>query len=272
MPRFPLPASQRRVFRRRRDPEGRMPLAGHLRELRNRFLIAAGVIFLATIPAWMVYEPVLGVLIEPLRDQSGEVIFTDMTSAFSTQLQVSLFLSLLASSPVWLYQIWAFVVPGLTKKERRGAVGFVAVAVPLFAAGCYLAFRTLPKAIEILLSFTFPGGRALIPASDYFGWVTKFILAFGLAFLLPVFLVALNLAGVLPARFMLRGWRVAVIVIFVFAAVMTPTPDPYTMLGMAMPMVGLYFAAYGVARFVERRRAKRRPDWVATPDDQASHL
>ncbi|MBK7723228.1 MAG: twin-arginine translocase subunit TatC [Austwickia sp.] len=249
-----------------------MPLAAHLRELRNRFFVAVGAIALATVPAWMFYEPVLDALLRPLRAQRGNVNFTDMMSAFATQLQVSLFLSLLVSSPVWLYQIWAFVVPGLTRRERRGAIGFVAVAVPLFMAGCYLAYLTLPKAVEILLSFLPPEAQALMPASDYFGWVTKFILAFGLAFLLPIFLIALNLAGVLPASVMLRGWRIAVIVIFVFAAVMTPTPDPYTMLGMALPMVFLYFSAYGVARLIERRRAKRRPDWVAVPDDQASAL
>lgn len=249
-----------------------MPLADHLRELRNRFFIAALAIVAAMIPAWMLYEPVLMDLMEPLRSRGGNLNFADMMSAFSTQLQVSLFLALLAASPIWLYQIWAFIVPGLTKREKRGAIGFVAVAAPLFFSGCFLAYLTLPKAVDILLSFLPPDAQALMPASDYFGWVTKFILAFGMAFLLPVFLIGLNLVGVLPARFMLRGWRVSVIAILVFAAVMTPTPDPYTMLGMALPMVGLYFSAYGVARLIERRRRARRPDWADLPDDQASPL
>lgn len=249
-----------------------MPLADHLRELRNRFLIAAGAIFLATIPAWMFYEPALKTLAKPLYDQGGNVFFGDLMAPFALQLQVSLFLSLIVSSPVWLYEIWAFVVPGLTRKEKRTSIGFLVTAVPLFAAGCAIAYVALPKAVEILLSFIPPEMRSLISAADYFGWVTRFILAFGCAFLLPVFMVALNLVHVLSARAMLRGWRVAVIVIFIFSAVITPTPDPWTMLALAMPMVGLYFAAYGVARLIEWRRVKRRPDWTDTPDDQASEL
>lgn len=249
-----------------------MPLADHLRELRNRFLTAAGAIFLATIPAWMYYEPALKTLAKPLYDQGGNVFFGDLMAPFALQLQVSLFLSLIVSSPVWLYQIWAFVVPGLTRTEKRTSIGFLVTAVPLFAAGCSVAYLALPKAVEILLSFIPPEMRSLISAADYFGWVTRFILAFGCAFLLPVFMVALNLVHVLSAGAMLRGWRVAIIVIFVFAAVITPTPDPWTMLALAMPMVSLYFAAYGIARLLEWRRAKRRPDWTDTPDDQASEL
>lgn len=249
-----------------------MPLADHLRELRNRFLIAAAAIFLATIPAWMYYEPTLETLVKPLHQQGGNVFFGDLMAPFALQLQVSLFLSLIASSPVWLYEIWAFVVPGLTKREKRTSIAFVVTAVPLFGSGCFLAYQVLPKAVEILLSFIPPDMRSLISAADYFGWVTRFILAFGCAFLLPVFMVALNLVRVLSARAMLRGWRVAIVVIFVFAAVITPTPDPWTMLALALPMVGLYFAAYGIARLIEWRRIKRRPDWVDTPDDQASEL
>ncbi len=249
-----------------------MPLAEHLRELRNRFFIAAGAIILAAIPSWAFYETALTTLVKPLRDQGGNVFFADLVAPFALQLQVSLFLALLIASPVWVYEIWAFIVPGLTKREKRTTVGFLVVAVPLFAAGCYVAYLVLPKAVEILLSFIPPEMRSLIPASDYFGWVTRFILAFGGAFLLPVFMVALNMVGVLSARLMLKGWRVSIIVIFVFAAVMTPTPDPWTMLALALPMVSLYFAAYGVARLIERRRAKRRPDWVDLDDDEASAL
>jgi sec-independent protein translocase protein TatC len=100
----------------------------------------------------------------------------------------------------------------------------------------------------------------------------RFILAFGLAFLLPVFLVGLNVAHVLPARIMLKGWRIAVILIFVFAAMMTPTPDAWTMLALAFPMVGLFYAAVGVATLLDRQRLRREPEWTKTPDDQASSL
>ncbi len=248
-----------------------MALVEHLRELRNRFLIAAGAILLATVPGWMWYEPVVGRLLEPLVANGGEANFPGLTDAFAVHVQVSLFVALIISSPIWVYQIWAFIVPGLTTREKRTALAFMVTAIPLFLAGCYLAYLTLPKAVEILISFnTLPGARNLMIASDYFGFTTRFILAFGLAFLLPIFMVGLNLAHVLPARLMLRGWRFAVIFIFIFAAVMTPTPDPWTMLSLALPMVGLYFAAYGVAALVDRRRAKRRPDWADLSDDEAS--
>ena len=151
-------------------------------------------------------------------------------------------------------------------------MAFVAAAVPLFVGGCYLATWALPKAVEVLLGFTPTGAANLQNASDYLDFVTRFILAFGLAFLLPVFLVMLNVAHVLPARVMLKGWRVAVMLIFVFAAMMTPTPDAWTMLALAFPMIALYFGAVGVAALIDRRRHRDQPDWSGLSDDEASTL
>ena len=161
--------------------------------------------------------------------------FAGVTTAFSLKLKVALFVGVLIASPVWLYQVWAFIVPGLTRREKRTAMAFVAAAVPLFLGGCYLATWALPKAVEVLLGFTPHGAANLQNASDYLDFVTRFILAFGLAFLLPVFLVVLNVAHVLPARVMIKGWRVAVMLIFVFSAMMTPTPDAWTMLAAGVP-------------------------------------
>ena len=144
--------------------------------------------------------------------------------------------------------------------------------MPLFIAGCSVAFFIVPRAVAVLLSFTPPGAYNLQQATDYLNFVLKFIVAFGLAFLLPVFMVALNLVNVLSAKNMVRAWRPAVMVIFVFAAVMTPTPDPWSMLVLAAPMVLLYFSAVGVCTLLDRRKAKQTPDWLDVPDDEASSL
>jgi sec-independent protein translocase protein TatC len=267
------------VLRRRRNPEGRMSLGEHLRELRRRFLIAAIAVALASVVGWLQYDWLLTQLTEPLRavshQRAGSLVginFGGVTSAFSIKLKVALFVGILIASPVWLYEAWAFIVPGLTRREKRTAMAFIVAAVPLFLGGCYLANWALPKAVEVLLGFTPAGAVNLTNASDYLTFVTRFILAFGLAFLMPVFLVGLNVAHVLPARTMLRGWRPAVMLIFVFAAMMTPTPDAWTMIALAMPMVGLYFAAVGVAALLDRNRARNEPEWSHTPDDEASPL
>lgn len=249
-----------------------MALVEHLKELRNRFLVAVGAIVLAAIPGWFAYEPILVSLTQPLRDRHGDVNFAGLTDPFAVQLMVSLFVALIIASPVWVYEIWAFIVPGLKSKEKRTALAFLLAAVPLFVAGCWMAYLTLPKAVDILLGFTPEGAVNIMPAADYLRFATRFILAFGSAFLLPVFLVGLNVARVLPASTMLSGWRFAVVAIFIFAAVMTPTPDPWTMCFMALPMIGLYFLACGVAHLHDRRRARDRPDWSQVPDDQASPL
>jgi sec-independent protein translocase protein TatC len=198
--------------------------------------------------------------------------FGGITQPFTVQLQVALFVGVIVASPVWLYQVWGFIVPGLTKRERRTSMAFIGAAVPLFLLGCVLAAYAVPRAVEILLGFTPQGAANLPDAALYLTFVTRFILAFGLAFLLPVFLVGLNVAHVLPARIMLKGWRVAVLLIFLFAAMMTPTPDAWTMLALAFPMVGLYYAAVGVATLLDRRRTRREPEWAKVADDEASPL
>ncbi|EWT00879.1 preprotein translocase subunit TatC [Intrasporangium oryzae NRRL B-24470] len=255
-----------------------MALADHLRELRNRITISAAAILIAGIVGWVNYDKVIGALTKPLKDLQAvrdgvvNINFAGMTDAFSLQLTVSLFVGLILASPVWLFQIWRFIVPGLTKRERTVARLFIVAAVPLFVAGCGFAFVMVPKAVTVLLSFTPPGAYNLQDGSQYLNFVLKFILAFGCAFLLPVFLVALNLVGVIPAQAMLKGWRPAVMIIFVFAAVMTPTPDAYTMLFLATPMIALYFASVGLAFLFDRRKQEHQPDWLDIPDDRPSSL
>jgi sec-independent protein translocase protein TatC len=266
------------ALRHKRKTDGRMSLGDHLRELRRRFFISAAAIAAGAVIGWLQYDRLFTAIMAPLRAVAAQrhglvnINFGGITQPFTVQLQVALFIGVIVASPIWLYQVWGFIVPGLTKREKRTSIAFIAAAVPLFLLGCFLATLAVPRAVEVLLGFT-PAGAANLPdAALYLNFVMRFILAFGLAFLLPVFLVGLNVAHVLPARIMLKGWRIAVILIFVFAAMMTPTPDAWTMLALAFPMVGLFYAAVGVATLLDRQRLRREPEWTKTPDDQASSL
>ena len=153
----------------------------------------------------------------------------------------------------------AFIVPGLTRKEKRITVAFIGAAVPLFLGGCWLAYAVLPRAMGALLSFTPTSGSNIIDVSLYLSFVLKFILVFGLGFLLPVFLVGLNVAHILSGRLMLRAWRGAVFLCFLFTAMMTPDPNPFTMIILAIPLAALYFAAVGVSLLLAKRRSTQDP-------------
>lgn len=273
-----------------------MSLGEHFREFRRRALVAVLALVVGAVVGWILFDPVdvrLGGvtfknegifqwLKRPLTQVAAgrpdpSLINLNfggqgVTSAFEIKLKIAMWVGLILSSPVWLWQIWAFIVPGLHKREKRTALAFITAAVPLFLLGCWGALYALPKAIEVLLDFTPVGASNILQADYYLTWVTRFILSFGLAFLLPVLLVALNVIHVLPAHIMLKGWRIAVVLIFTFSAMMTPTPDPWTMFALALPLCGLYFAAYGVARVLDSRRARREPDYSHLADDEASPL
>jgi sec-independent protein translocase protein TatC len=266
--------------RRPKNPEGRMPLREHLRELRSRFLKAGLAIALGAVAGWFLYDPVLKALMQPIQDMAlrrggdAKVVFPNVASPFNLKLKLSVYLGLVASSPVWLYQLWAFIVPGLTKKEKRYSLGFVGVAVPLFCAGIALAWKVLPNAINFFGEFTPTGAANYINADDYLTFVTQIFLAFGVAFVVPLLLVALNLVGVLSALAMAKGWRIAVFLTFLFAAVASPTPDAGSMMALAFPMVGLYLIAVGIAWLNDRRRRRRdlESGFAGLDDDEASTL
>jgi sec-independent protein translocase protein TatC len=266
------------LLSRRRNPDGRMSLGDHLRELRRRFIIAAVAIAIGSVLGWVEYNWLFNQIMAPLRKLAAErhelinLNFNGITQPFTVHIQVALFVGVIVASPVWLYQVWGFIVPGLSKREKRTSLAFIGAAVPLFLLGCLFATQAVRNAVEVLLGFTPKGAANLADAALYLTFVTRFILAFGLAFLLPVFLVGLNVAHILPARIMLKGWRVAVILIFVFAAMMTPTPDAWTMLVLAMPMVAFFYAAVGVSTLLDKRRARNEPDWAKVADDEASPL
>lgn len=274
-----------------------MPLKEHLLEFRNRLMIAASAIIVGSIVGWMIYDgfDIRGLAYhgvyeqltlpfkeyeETSRANGGDSLvslnFANATSAFSTRLGISIFTGIIISSPVWVWQIWAFILPGLTRREKRLSLGVFATAMPLFLTGCYFAYITLPKALIILFGFTPEDGTSsnIQQASDYFTFVTRFILAFGLAWLLPVFLIGLVSIGVLSGRTLLKSWRMAILLIFVSSAIITPTPDPFTMFLLAGPLCVLYFAAVGIALLIDRRRVERgaEPDWSDLSDDEASPL
>lgn len=257
-----------------------MSLGEHLREFRRRVLTAALALILCSIVGWFLFDSIYDHLTKPIQliaEQRGQgqlinLNYAGVTAAFSQRLSLSIWAGTILSAPMWLYQAWAFIVPGLTRREKRLSMAFMAAAVPLFLTGCWFGYWTLPKAIQLLLGFTPTGAANLPEAAMYFSFVTRFIIVFGLAFLLPVFLVALNMVGVLPSRVMINGWRPAVLIIFIFAAVATPTPDPYTMFLLATPLCLLYAGACVVAKLIDRRRVASRPEWLDAADDQASAL
>jgi len=243
-----------------------MRLVEHMRELRRRVLLAITGLAVMAVPAWFLYGPVFDALQAPIEaiDDSGltaALNFTTPAAAFDMRIRVSLWLAAFLASPWWLYQIWAYIAPGLTRPEKKRSLAFLAAGVPLFLGGAALAWLVLPNAVRVLTEFTPEGALNYMPATDYVRFVMRIILAFGIAFLLPLIMVLVNSLGMLSARAMLAGWRWAVLLIFVFAGIASPTPDPWTMIALAIPICALYFGAVGIAarhdRRVERRRAER---------------
>ncbi|MCA5894748.1 twin-arginine translocase subunit TatC [Isoptericola sp. NEAU-Y5] len=241
-----------------------MPLKEHLLELRKRLFLASAGIVLGAVAGWFFYEPLLDALQAPLAaaaEEQGRSIalnFTGLASALDMKIKVSFFLGIIVSCPWWLFQLWSFVTPGLTRREKGYAYAFLGGAVPLFLAGAWLAWWVLPHAVEILTDFVPAGATSFTDAQGYLSFVMRLILAFGLAFVSPVLLVGLNLAGILRHETLAQGWRWAVLIAFVFAAIMTPTPDALTMILVALPICVLYFGALGVCLLHDRRVDRRR--------------
>lgn len=267
--------------RKARDPEGHMPLIEHVRELRNRVAVAAVSIVVGAVAGWLLYDRVFDFLTEPYRrleverpDGVFKVNFSTVASGFNVHVKVAFFVGVIVASPVWLYQIWAFIVPGLKSKEKKYAAAFVGAAVPLFLAGAYMATRAIPVAIRFLVGLTPDNASALQNVDNVLGFAIRLILAFGVMFVLPVLLVGLNMLGVLPSRTMAKGWRVAVFLIFVLAAMANPSPDPTSMLLLALPVTLLFALALGISYLNDRRRGRlsSEPDYSQFGDDEASPI
>lgn len=265
-----------------------MSLAEHLLELRKRLTRAGIGILFGAVVGWMLYDMGwIGDLLDPvvpgaakalhgrgawaaisgpvfaIAEQNGgdtdmvALNFTNVTGAFDVRLQVSFIVGLVVSSPIWLYQIFAFFVPGLTSREKRYTFGFFFSAVPLFLLGCASGWMVLPRIVEIMFTFVPEGATTLYEARTYLDFVLKLIIVVGIAFVLPVFLVLLNFAGVVTGVAILRSWRWAVLAITVFTAISTPAGDLVSMFLLALPMTALYFAAVGIAIWRDRIAARR---------------
>lgn len=252
-----------------------MSLGGHLRELRKRIYISALAIVLGAVVGWFFSDAILAMLREPIyaiaasQNRVATLNYDAITSAFDLKLQIAITLGIVISSPVWLYQIWAFFIPGLTKTEKQYSLGFFLSAIPLFVAGCAAGWMVFPHIVELMTGFAPENDSTIINAKVYFDFVLKLVLVVGIAFVLPVFLVLLNFAGVISAQSIIRSWRVAILLIILFTAIATPAADVLSMFLLAIPMVGLYFAAAFIAWLHDRRAAKKL---AIVEDDAASSI
>ncbi|WP_052850718.1 twin-arginine translocase subunit TatC [Streptomyces avicenniae] len=265
-----------------KDPEGRMSLTEHLRELRNRLGISVAGILVVTIVAMFFAKDIMDFLSDPVpvcesfedpaaRDRRCAVLAQNgLTVPFGTYLRVSLLVGLIAASPIWLYQAWAFIAPGLHKNEKKYTRAVVAVGVPLFLAGSAFAYWLLGRAVPVLLSFSAPGAQNYVSMEEILDLTVRMALAFGLSFELPLVLVLLNLGGIVSGKRMLSWWRWMVVGIAIFAAAITPT-DLMSMVALQVPVTAFYFIACVIAVLNDRRKA-RREDEEELDDDEASPL
>lgn len=235
-----------------------MPLVGHLRELRRRATIAVAAILVAAVVAFIFSDAVIAVLMSPLTqisERTGSTValnFESVTSGFDLRMRIAFAVGLILAIPVWVSQIFLFVWPGLRGRERRYGLWFTVVSVPLFVAGMAVGLSIAPHAVELMATFI-PGGAAqLMTATAYFDFYLKLLLAVGVAFLLPSLLVLLNVMGMMSGRAILKGWRVAIVVITVFSAMATPSADIVSMLLLAGILALLFLGAAGIALLLDR--------------------
>jgi sec-independent protein translocase protein TatC len=240
-----------------------MSLSGHLKELRNRLFWSALFIISGSIAGWYLFDFVFNELQRPIVELASKpgsnvtINFPTVVSAFDVRLQVSIFLGILMSAPIWLYNLWAFITPGLKKREKRYTIGFVVASVPLFIGGTALAWSSLPTFVVVLVGFTPEGAANVINASDYILFTIRILLVFGLAFVLPVALVMLNFAGVITAQNIIKSWRMAVFISAVVGAIATPVAEPMAMFLLMVPLLILYFLAAGIAFLHDKRVARK---------------
>jgi sec-independent protein translocase protein TatC len=262
-------------------PDGRMALSDHFRELRARLIRSALVLVIAFCVAIAFYDQLLELVQHPYneaqealekRGYDTQAVVNDATGGLLLQMKLCGVVALIAASPYWLYQIWAFILPGLHPKEKKYSRMFAAVAGPLFIGGVALGYYVLPKGLEVLISFVPKGVTNLIDFGRYFSFLMRMLLVFGVAMEIPLFVVLLNFAGVVSGRALAKHRPWIVMGTMVFAAVATPSTDPFSMLMLAIPMLLLFMISEIIARVADRvrgRGAHRTDQWA---DDQLSPL
>jgi sec-independent protein translocase protein TatC len=264
--------------KRQQNPDGRMPLMDHLRELRNRVAKALIAIAIAMGVALFFSNPTLHFLMRPfcntpINGASGckrvgdQLVVTGIFDPFFIRIKIAFFIAVIATCPVWLYQLWSFIAPGLYSREKKWAYLFTGAAVPLFLAGAALAYLVMGRGLHYLLGLV-PKGVVNLPSFDtYLGYFSGMLLGFGLAFELPLIIVMLNLVGILThERF--RKWRKMLIFgVFLLAGMVNPSPDPWTMLLLGGLCVILVEVAEVFVYFNDKRRARLNPDPYADLSD-----
>ncbi len=279
MAKMPAPVAGAKVLGQRMlkehraaDPEGRMPLMDHLRELRNRLVKACLALLvgmgIGLIPAvfhtvWAFIEhPFCSAVINRMTGChriGDQLVIAGVLDPFILRVQVAFYFALLVTSPVWLYQLWAFIAPGLYRKEKRWTYLFVGTAAPLFLLGAGIAYFAMSRGLKYLLGLTPPHVVNLPPVSTYLGYFNAMLLGFGLAFELPLAMVILNRAGILTHERFRKWRRMIIFLVFVFAGIASPSPDPVTMLLLAVPCIVLVEVAEVIIWATDRRRARLIP-------------
>lgn len=246
------------------NDEERADLITHLTELRTRLIRGLVYVALAMAAAWIFFDPLYRLLVGPVRgpleEFGGELTVRMLLEGLLVKLEIVLVSGVILASPFIIYEIWAFIAPGLTSKERRTARPLIPAAMLLFLAGVTMGYFLTAPAVRALLRFIPPETAALLTLNDTILLLLKFYLAFGLGFQLPIVIVLLAKLGLVNSRMLARRWREAVVVIFVMAAIITPTWDPITLTIAAIPMVLLYIGTIAVVKLIERGERRRRPE------------
>jgi sec-independent protein translocase protein TatC len=268
-------------LKRQGNPEGRMPLMDHLRELRNRVVKIALVVLVGAGAAWAFYGPIWSFVQRPYCQAIGgcntrvfghSLVLNGVTDGFYLHIKVSIIAAIVITSPVWLYQLWAFIAPGLHSREKRWTYLFMGTAVPLFALGCFFAFLAMSRGLKFFIGMS--GGLLnLFTADTYIGYWIAIIIGFGLCFEVPLFLVILNLARVITHERFKKWRKVIIFLVFVFAGIASPSPDPLTMLLLGGVVALLVEVAEIIIFFNDRRYARLHPDLNAgLADDELSPI
>ena len=248
--------------------DGSMTLFEHLKELRYRLVVAALAIVIGTTAAWFFRSDLIDVLLSPYYQAAADlkaknpeatlqVVNNGIASPFTLAIKVSALAGVILTSPVWLWQLWSFIVPGLLAKEKKWAMLFIGAATPLFCAGVAVGYIVMPKGISVLLGFTEGGVTNLQDINQFLSFLMRIMLVFGAAFLIPLVVLMLNILGVVPARYLSKYRTYVIFGTFVFGAVATPSTDPFSMLALAAPMTILFLAAEIIAHILDRRKARR---------------
>ena len=229
--------------------EKTMTIMEHLQELRFRLAVGAGAIVVGMIPGWFLFDWVFGVLREPIQ-KMGPLHYFGPLDAFTLQLKIAAVTGTVIAMPVLLYQLWAFIAPGLTKKERKNSIPFVLLGLVLFLAGAYTGYRILPLAMNFLLGFTSDNLQPVLDANKYLSFVGIIMLIFGVSFELPLVLVFLCQLDIISSRWLVQKLRYAIFILFIFSMLITPGADPISPLVLGTIMTGLYFLAILLAKLI----------------------